>query len=180
MAWGLLAWPYCCSTHQALTGTFLVGHDGPACMLTESQTLPPTTNPFCPQTQVKLRAEANILSRTNDRLKAEKAADAARMAALQQEAATLRQQLAGAGAVADKLRAEIGERDGVISNNYATMQGLRRRVQELETHRFVLTYKVGCVEVCVLGRGAGRWRLRGQLAVAGDGQPVMGCAGQPC
>jgi chromosome segregation ATPase len=93
---------------------------------------------------VKLRAEANILSRSNERLKAEKTADAARLAALQQEIKALQQQLADAGAVADKLRAEIGERDGVIGDNYGTMQGLRRRVQELETHKFVLTYKV-CV-----------------------------------
>lgn len=122
----------------------------------------------CPQTQVKLRAEANILSRTNERLKAEKAADAARMAALQQEAKALQQQLADAGAVADKLRAEIAERDGVISDNYTTMQGLRRRVQELETHRFVLTYKVGCAQGTTLGRHScrlatgdvtGLWRL---------------------
>lgn len=95
---------------------------------------------------MKLRAEANILSRSNERLKAEKTADAARMAALQQEVKALQQQLADAGAVADKLRAEIGERDGVIGDNYGTMQGLRRRVQELETHKFVLTYKV-CVGV---------------------------------
>jgi chromosome segregation ATPase len=95
-----------------------------------------------PQTQVKLRAEANILSRANDKLKAEKAADAARVAALQKELAGMQQQLAAAGSVADKLRTELAERDGVISDNYVTMQGLRRRVQELETHRFVLTYKV--------------------------------------
>lgn len=93
------------------------------------------------QTQVKLRAEANILSRANDKLKAEKAADAARVAALQQELSGLQQQLTSAGSVADKLRAELAERDGVISDNYVTMQGLRRRVQELETHKFVLTYK---------------------------------------
>lgn len=100
------------------------------------------------QTQVKLRAEANILLRSNNRLKGEKAADAARITALQQQHAGLQQQLADAGAVADKLRAELRERDGVITDNYATMQGLRRRVQELETHKFVLTHKV--------------WRMRGR------------------
>jgi hypothetical protein len=99
-------------------------------------------SPCTLQTQVKLRAEANILSRAIDKLKAEKAADAARVAALQQELSGLQQQLTGAGSVADKLRAELMERDGVISDNYVTMQGLRRRVQELETHKFVLTYKV--------------------------------------
>jgi hypothetical protein len=79
---------------------------------------------------VKLRAEANILSRANERLKAEKATDAA-----QQEVKALHQQLTDAGSVADKLRAELGERDVVISGNYVSMQGLRRRVQELETHK---------------------------------------------
>jgi hypothetical protein len=91
-----------------------------------------------------LRAEVNILGRGNERLKAQKAADEARAAALQQEVQALQQQLADAGVVADKLRAELGERDGVISDNYTTLQGLRRRVQELEAHKFVLTYKV-CV-----------------------------------
>lgn len=43
---------------------------------------------------------------------------------------------------ADKLRRELAERDGVIAENYRTLQGLRRRVQELETHKFVLSYKV--------------------------------------
>lgn len=84
---------------------------------------------------MKLRAEANILSRTNERLKAEKATDAARVSALQQEVRALHQQLTDAGSVADKLRAELGERDGVISDTYVSMQGLRRRVQELETHK---------------------------------------------
>lgn len=50
--------------------------------------------------------------------------------------------LAEAAASADKLRRELAERDGVIAENYQTLQGLRRRVQELETHKFVLTYKV--------------------------------------
>lgn len=137
-----------CSMHLALSAASALGKTHPLL--------------FCvvvvPQTQVKLRAEANILSRANERLKAEKATDAARVSALQQEARALREQLTDAGAVADKLRAELGERDGVISDNYATMQGLRQRVQELETHKFVLTYKV-----CCCGRGqAGRlWGRRG-------------------
>lgn len=50
--------------------------------------------------------------------------------------------LSEAAAGADKLRRELAERDGVIAENYQTLQGLRRRVQELETHKFVLTYKV--------------------------------------
>lgn len=48
--------------------------------------------------------------------------------------------------------AQITERDAVISDNYNTLQALRRRCQELETHKFVLGYKV-----CV---------LRGKMAPA--------------
>jgi hypothetical protein len=94
-----------------------------------------TVTALSEQTQVKLRAEANILSRANERLKAEKATDAARVSALQQEVRALHQQLTDAGSVADKLRAELGERDGVINDNHVSLQGLKRRVQELETHK---------------------------------------------
>jgi hypothetical protein len=37
---------------------------------------------------------------------------------------------------------QITERDAVIADNYNTLQALRRRCQELETHKFVLGYKV--------------------------------------
>jgi hypothetical protein len=37
---------------------------------------------------------------------------------------------------------QVTARDSVISDNYTTLQGLRRRCQELETHKFVLGYKV--------------------------------------
>ena len=36
----------------------------------------------------------------------------------------------------------MNARDSVIGDNYTTLQGLRRRCQELETHKFVLGYKV--------------------------------------
>jgi hypothetical protein len=42
-----------------------------------------------------------------------------------------------------KLRSEVAERDVVIGDNYGTIQGLRRRLQDLEKHKFVLGYKVG-------------------------------------
>jgi chromosome segregation ATPase len=96
------------------------------------------------QVEMKLKAETNILLRSNSRLKADKAADAAQVEALASQLSGLKQQLAEAAAVADKLRGELAERDGVIGDNYASLQGLRRRVQELETHKFVLGYKVSC------------------------------------
>lgn len=96
---------------------------------------------------MKLKAEINILLRSNSRLKADKAADTAHMEALASQLSGLRQQLGEAAAVADKLRGELTERDGVIGDNSASLQGLRRRVQELETHKFVLGYKVsGCMQ----------------------------------
>lgn len=58
------------------------------------------------------------------------------------QVSNLNTKLVEAAAGADKLRRELAERDGVIAENYQTLQGLRRRVQELETHKFVLTYKV--------------------------------------
>jgi hypothetical protein len=94
------------------------------------------------QVEMKLKAEINILLRSNSRLKADKAADAAQIEALSSQLSGLKQQLVEAAAVADKLRGELAERDGVIGDNYASLQGLRRRVQELETHKFVLGYKV--------------------------------------
>lgn len=144
-----------CSMQMALPATSAVWENTPllVCVV------------VVPQTQVKLRAEANILSRANERLKAEKATDTARVSALQQEARALREQLTDAGAVADKLRAELGERDGVISDNYATMQGLRRRVQELETHKFVLTYKVCCCGHGQSGRLLGRRGCQPRMVV---------------
>jgi hypothetical protein len=42
-----------------------------------------------------------------------------------------------------KLRGEVAARDGVISDNYGTIQGLRRSMADLEKHKFVLGYKVG-------------------------------------
>eukprot|EP00879_Flechtneria_rotunda_P002831 GHRR01003044.1.p1 GENE.GHRR01003044.1~~GHRR01003044.1.p1 ORF type:complete len:947 (+),score=451.86 GHRR01003044.1:130-2841(+) len=90
---------------------------------------------------MKLKAEISILLRSNNRLKADKAVDTGRIDALTSQTGSLQQQLVEAAAVADKLRGELAERDAVIGDNYATMQGLRTRVQELETHKFVLGYK---------------------------------------
>jgi hypothetical protein len=55
-----------------------------------------------------------------------------------------------------KLRVEVAERDGVIGDNYGTIQGLRRRLADLEKHKFVLGYKVGCLRLVL-----GAWRLVG-------------------
>jgi hypothetical protein len=64
---------------------------------------------------MKLKAEINILLRSNNKLKADKTADTQRMTELARSAAGLQQQLIDAAAVADKLRAELAERDGVIT-----------------------------------------------------------------
>lgn len=40
-----------------------------------------------------------------------------------------------------KLKVEVAERDTVISSNYDGIQNLRRKIQELEKHKFVLGYR---------------------------------------
>ena len=50
----------------------------------------------------------------------------------------------------EKLKKELQERDAVMADNYDNIQALRRKVQDLEKHKFVLGYKVGA------GRGGGR------------------------
>lgn len=42
-----------------------------------------------------------------------------------------------------KLTREVTEREAVNTDNYHTIQALRRRVQDLDKHKFVLGYKVG-------------------------------------
>jgi hypothetical protein len=42
-----------------------------------------------------------------------------------------------------KLRQELDERDTVMADNYSTIQMLRRQLQDLEKHKFVLSYRVG-------------------------------------
>lgn len=39
------------------------------------------------------------------------------------------------------LREEVAKREGVISQNYETIQLLRRRATDLEKHKFVLSYR---------------------------------------
>lgn len=38
--------------------------------------------------------------------------------------------------------ADMRERDDVISTNYASMSELKRRIAELEKHKFVLSHRV--------------------------------------
>ncbi len=94
------------------------------------------------QLEAKFKAENNILKRANQRLFAEKADDAARVAALTAEARSLKDQVSDEQLTVVKLKREVEERDALIADNYNTLQGLRRRCQELEKHKFVLSYKV--------------------------------------
>lgn len=49
-----------------------------------------------------------------------------------------------------KLTREVAEREAVNTDNYHTIQALRRRVQDLEKHKFVLGYKVCSICTYVL------------------------------
>ncbi|KAF8067333.1 CFAP57 [Scenedesmus sp. PABB004] len=111
------------------------------------------------EVQIRLRAELSILQRSNARLQAEKAADAAAAAALGAQIAALRQQVAAAGADADKLRRELEERDSAIRAGEGAAEALRRRIKELETHAFVLGHKARRRTAAAAG-SSGRWRWR--------------------
>ncbi len=56
-----------------------------------------------------------------------------------------------------KLQRELHERDAVNADNYATIQQLRRKVQDLEKHKFVLSYKVGGRGGTRVGEERKRW-----------------------
>ena len=75
-----------------------------------------------PQAEQKLRAEVNVLLRSNARLKAEKAADTARIQELEVHTEALKATIAEAGTKANRLRGELAERDDVISDGYTAMQ----------------------------------------------------------
>ncbi|GLC77526.1 WD repeat-containing protein 49 [Pleodorina starrii] len=89
----------------------------------------------------KLKADNNILKRTNLRLKADKTIDMKRMDKLTTDNAQLREQTEDLRITIAKLTKELEERDAVNADNYVTIQQLRRKVQELEKHKYVLSYK---------------------------------------
>ncbi|GIL58742.1 hypothetical protein Vafri_13730, partial [Volvox africanus] len=89
----------------------------------------------------RLKADNNILKRTNLRLKADKTIDMKRMDKLATDNAALREQTEDLRLTIDKLKRELEERDAVNADNYVTIQQLRRKVQELEKHKYVLSYK---------------------------------------
>eukprot|EP00198_Chlamydomonas_reinhardtii_P006316 XP_001695652.1 flagellar/basal body protein [Chlamydomonas reinhardtii] len=89
----------------------------------------------------RLKADNNILKRTNLRLKADKTIDLKKMDKLTTDNTALREQAEELKLTIAKLTKELEERDAVNTDNYATIQQLRRKVQDLEKHKFVLSYK---------------------------------------
>ncbi|KAG2439922.1 hypothetical protein HXX76_004041 [Chlamydomonas incerta] len=89
----------------------------------------------------RLKADNNILKRTNLRLKADKTIDLKKMDKLTTDNTALREQAEELKLTIAKLTKELEERDAVNADNYATIQQLRRKVQDLEKHKFVLSYK---------------------------------------
>eukprot|EP00803_Ostreobium_quekettii_P003392 evm.model.scf_890.5 EVM.evm.TU.scf_890.5 scf_890:16944-24893(-) len=89
----------------------------------------------------KLKVEASIVKRHALRLKEEKVRDARELKALNKQVKRMQETIDDQNITIKKLTDEIKERDEVISSNYQTIQVLRRRVQELEKHRFVFEHK---------------------------------------
>jgi hypothetical protein len=72
----------------------------------------------------------------------QKMQDIKRIDVLSSENGEMREKISDTEVTIKKLSEEIEERDAVISSNYHTIQLLRRRLQDLEKHKFVLAYKV--------------------------------------
>lgn len=73
---------------------------------------------------------------------ADKTIDMKRMDKLTADNAGLRELTEDKQLTIIKLEKELEERDAVNADNYVTIQQLRRKVQELEKHKYVLSYKV--------------------------------------
>eukprot|EP00798_Chlamydomonas_sp_ICE-L_P028758 gene28758-31940_t len=88
-----------------------------------------------------LEADNNLLKRANLRLKGDKAIELKKMDKMMRENALLREALDDRETSIEKLRNELKERDAVMREGYQDMQIMRRKVQDLEKHKFVLSHK---------------------------------------
>ncbi|KXZ44685.1 hypothetical protein GPECTOR_63g14 [Gonium pectorale] len=120
----------------------------------------------------RLKADNNILKRTNLRLKADKTLDLKRMDKLTADNAALREQSEELRLTISKLTRELEERDKVNADNYGTIQQLRRKVQDLEKHKFVLSYKADNMAKAMEPQNEEIARLQGELD--GHGKELLG------
>lgn len=114
--------------------------------------------------EMKLKAENNLLKRDNARLRSEKEQEMEAAKKHSAAVAALQAQIDEHKKTIEKLKVEIVERDNVIGDNYHTLQGLRRKIQDLEKHKFVLTYKAESYQKELEPHTAEVVKLRKQLA----------------
>jgi hypothetical protein len=75
-----------------------------------------------------------------------------------------------------KLAKELEERDAVLAENYATIQQLRRRIQDAEKHRFVYQHKAETYAAALEPQEKEVARLQAELE--GHGKELLGQMGR--
>ncbi|DBB08551.1 TPA: WD repeat-containing protein 49 [Trebouxia sp. C0006] len=91
--------------------------------------------------EVKLKGKNHILKTGHYRLKNELKSDHKKVEQLQEQLLSLESKCKDFQVNILALREEISERDTVIAQNYTTIQLLRRRLADMEKHKFVLGYR---------------------------------------
>ncbi|KAL0041539.1 hypothetical protein WJX79_006848 [Trebouxia sp. C0005] len=91
--------------------------------------------------EVKLKGKNHILKTGHYRLKNELKSDHKKVEQLQEQLLSLESKCKDFQVNISALREEISERDTVIAQNYTTIQLLRRRLADMEKHKFVLGYR---------------------------------------
>ncbi|KAK9816472.1 hypothetical protein WJX72_000711 [[Myrmecia] bisecta] len=113
--------------------------------------------------EVKLKGKNHILKTGHYRLKNEKKADIKALTELQEKCAALETRVQDYELTVTAMRADIAEREDVIGQNYQTIQQLRRRVGDLEKHKFVLGYRSQELQQELEPKDAEILQLSGQL-----------------
>ncbi|KAJ9531627.1 hypothetical protein QJQ45_021772 [Haematococcus lacustris] len=114
----------------------------------------------------RLKTDLSIMKRANLRLKGEKAMDTKKADRLIKDNTTLKDQVADLQLTIEKLHNEVKERALVMAESHALLATLRRKVADLEKHKFVLEHKTEALVAELQPRKA---EVR-QLAGAIEGQ----------
>ncbi|KAL3160819.1 WD repeat-containing protein 49 [Trebouxia sp. C0009 RCD-2024] len=91
--------------------------------------------------EVKLKGKNHILKTGHYRLKNELKSDHKKVEQLHEQVLSLESKCQDFQVNITALREEISERESVIAQNYTTIQLLRRRLADMEKHKFVLGYR---------------------------------------
>eukprot|EP00884_Botryococcus_braunii_P019952 jgi/Botrbrau1/6640/Bobra.104_2s0027.1 len=90
---------------------------------------------------MELKGRSHLLKTAAIRLRNKEADDERRISLLEATKVDFESKVKESHAQVDHMREQIRERENVISQNYESIQLLRRRVADLEKHKFVLTYR---------------------------------------